>query len=132
MKRSILAILSGLLTAAVLTALLEAAGHLIFPPPQIIDPMDTEALKQMMAQMPLGSLISVVIAWLVAGFTGGFVTAKIDRENHTRSVLTVAVIMTLATIANLIMIPHPLWMMITGPAGYLVCTILGGRVARSH
>jgi len=97
------------------------------PNPQEVEPeVYMQALSEMIEKLPFISLFLIMAGWLVAGFVGGAVTAKMTEGYWKRNVLTVGFILFLATLANLLMIPHPRWMSIFGLMGILPLAYIGG------
>ena len=80
MGRTVLGVLAGLATMVVVIMLVQLLGAQLFPPPQGIDTRDPDALATVMAQMPLGALAFVVVAWLLGAFAGGWVAARISVQ----------------------------------------------------
>lgn len=129
MLRTSLGTLAGLITAFALVAALESAGHLVFPPPEGLDPSDPEAVAAAMASMPVGALVMVVVAWIVAAFVGPLVGGLIARDRPWIAVGVVGTLLFAATVANLAMLPHPVWMAVTGLLGIALGTATAGRIA---
>ena len=93
-----------------------------------------KALSEMMDKLPLISLVMVMLGWMLAGFVGGAVAAKFTNGNWKRNTLTVGFILFLATLSNILIIPHPLWMTIIGlsaivPLAYLGGMLMGEKIA---
>lgn len=107
MPRAILSTVAGVIVAFTLIMLIETAGHSLWPPPAGLDMSKPESLRLMMQQMPLGALLSVAVAWVVAAFVGGWVAAKFSER--TPSAYVVGGLVALGAFANLLMIPHPFW-----------------------
>ena len=131
MMRRILSILAGLAVTVVCVGLLEALGHLVFPPPEGMDVSDPETLKTVMWDIPLGAKLSVLAAWTLGTFAGGAVAAYFARAGSWPA-WTIAGIMLLLIGINLVWIPHPVWMIVaaillTVIAGYAASRVAGAR-----
>jgi len=109
MVRNIGAVLAGVATAFVLILVIEKLGHLIYPPPADLDFSDPEAIRPYMATLPFVALLFPMIAWVVGTFAGSLVASKIGTANPLAFAGVVGGLVLAATIANLIMIPHPAW-----------------------
>ena len=107
MLRNILAVVIGIILAFSLIEVCEAVGHHLWPPPQGIDFGSREAIRAAITQMPFGALASVAVAWVVGAFGGGWVAARISRR--ARPAYVIGGLVVLASIAELVMIPHPFW-----------------------
>lgn len=129
MIRHLAAPIAGIVCGAAVVAAVEAVGHALFPfaPPRNAEPA---ALRAAMASAPLGALISVLVAWWLGAFAGAWTAVKIAPGRPTLHAAIVAGVLLLATVTNLIMLPHPWWMAVGGPAGIVVAVVLGCRLAQ--
>jgi len=135
MKNKVVPIVIGIVVGFVVVRLFDFLSHEFYdqdilnslPNPEEVEPeVYMKALSDMIAKLPLESLILVMTGWLVAAFVGGAVTAKLTSGYWKRNVLTVGFILFLATLSNLLMIPHPRWMSIFGLMGILPLAYIGG------
>lgn len=122
MLRTILGIVAGVLLAFAVMIGLEMAGHAAMPPPAGLDPTDPEDLKQMMASASLAAKAWVVFGWFAAALAGGWLARRISRTGWAGWVI--AALIAVGGIANIMMIPHPLWMQVAAVAAPL----LGGWI----
>ena len=120
MLRTILGIVAGVVVAFVVLMGLEMAGHAAMPPPAGLDPADPEDLKQMVASASTAAKAWVVFAWFAAVVAGGWVARRLSRASWAGWVI--AGLIVVGGIANIMMIPHPLWMQIAA----VVAPLLGG------
>lgn len=120
MLRLVLGIIAGVVVGGVVVALVERAGHMVFPPPEGTNLKDPEALKAIMAQIPLGAKIAVLVAWFCGVFAGG-TAARFITKGAPSSAWIVGGIFALFTAINLFMIPHPVWMI----AGAIIAIAAG-------
>ena len=120
MLRTILGIVAGVVLAFVVLMGLEMAGHAAMPPPAGLDPADPEDLKQMVASASTAAKAWVVFAWFAAAVAGGWVARRLSRASWAGWVI--AGLIVVGGIANIMMIPHPLWMQIAA----VVAPLLGG------
>jgi len=136
--RALLGLLAGMMVAVAVIATIEALGHKIWPLPALPgSAKDPAAMATMMAQASLGALASVVLAWWLGAAAGAWIGYRFAGAPHARAVgLGVAGVIWLATAANLLLMPHPTWMMAAGLAGvplagWLVVSWLGSRERRA-
>lgn len=122
MLRTVLGIVAGVVVAFVALMALEMAGHAAMPPPAGLDPADPEDLKQMVASASLAAKAWVVFAWFAAVVAGGWVARRLSRKAWAGWVI--AGLIVVGGIANIMMIPHPLWMQTAAVAAPL----LGGWI----
>ncbi|GMQ82414.1 MAG: hypothetical protein BMS9Abin05_1866 [Rhodothermia bacterium] len=117
--RRALGIVAGLVTGFILVYVLEMIGHLIFPPPEGIEMMSREEITRIMAEIPFGGLVSVVIAWFFGTLGAAFVATRVGQD----STMTAAYIIGSFEIGfgaiNFYSIPHPTWMIVTGLAAFV-------------
>ena len=118
MLRIILGIVAGVVLAFVVLTGLQMAGHAIMPPPAGLDPADPEDLKQMVASASLAAKAWVVFAWFAATLAGGWLARRLSRTGWAGWFIGGLIVV--GGIANMIMIPHPLWMQITAVAAPLL------------
>ena len=130
MLRTILGIVAGVVVAFVVLMGLEMAGHAAMPPSAGLDPADPEDLKQMVASASTAAKAWVVFAWFAAAVAGGWLARRLSRASWAGWVI--AGLIVVGGIANIMMIPHPLWMQIAAVAapllgGWLVTRLPAGR-----
>ena len=131
MGRNVIAGIAGVLIAGTLVFLVEMAGHAVYPLPANLDFSDKEAAGAYISALPLGALLFVSGAWFVAALGGTFAACKIGRAKPEIYALVVGGLMVAGTIANLVMIPHPLWFSITGLLGIVIAAWLGMKFGSS-
>ena len=124
MLRIILGVLIGVIAGGLVIALVESAGHMIFPPPEGVNLKDPEELKSIMQEIPVGAKAAVLVAWGLGVFAGGVVARVISRR-AVYAAWVVAGVLFAGAAWTMVMIPHPLWMMI----GAVLVTLAGGFAA---
>ena len=117
MRNRILAGVAGILTAAAVVYVVEWFSHKLYPPPAGLD-LSPEGMRAMLAQMPFGALLLVVLAWVLGALAGGLVARRIGGPGW--HVLVVPAFVLLGIIMNVMTIPHPIWMVAAGILGTLV------------
>lgn len=118
--KSALAVIAGLIVGVIVIMIVEAIGHMIYPPPEGVDLKDPAQLAAIMDSIPLGAKIAVLVAWGLGIFAGGVTAVKISG-GKTWPAKAIAAILFAGAIATMFMIPHPVWMI----AGAVVVTLLG-------
>ncbi len=126
--RSVLAVLVGAIVAGILIAVVEAIGHLVYPPPPGINPTDPESLRTALELVPVGALVSVLFAWGIGTFAGSWLAARIAGRSGLAHGMVVGLLMLAAGVANILMDPHPLWFWFPGVAVFPLTAWLGGRM----
>jgi len=125
MGKNIAAGIVGIAIAIAIVWLIEMVGHSVYPPPPNLNFADADAMRDYISSLPIGALLFVGGAWFVATLCGTFAACKIGQAKPIIFAGVVGGIMLIATAANLIMIPHPLWFSILGIAGIIVAAWLG-------
>jgi hypothetical protein len=123
--RLILAILAGVAAAFATIWAIEMVHHLLYPIPGDLRLHDTARLAEHFRTLPMGSQLFIAAGWLAGAAVGGIVAARISRRR--KAAWWVAGIVALAAIANVLFIPHPLFLMLSAVAAPL----LGGLIARA-
>jgi hypothetical protein len=130
--RYAIALVVGIVVAFGLVAAIESLGHRLFPPPKDVNWNDPNVLRDYVQRLPIGALLFVVAAWVIATFTGGFAAARIARARPMLFAGIVGGLVLCATIANLVMIPHPVWIAVTGLGGIVIATVAAGKLAAAR
>ena len=128
--RSVLGVVIGIFVAVVVVGALESIGHLIFPPPPGIDLQDSEALKTIIDQLPLGAIVMVLVAWGAGSLIGGFTAAAVAGRAQVVHGLIVGGIQMSFGLLTMIMIPHPIWFMVAAVLVVVPLAWLGAVGAR--
>ncbi len=128
--RAIIGVTVGFLAAAMVVGILEAAGHVIYPPPPGIDLHTAEQLKSIIDKLPRGALIAVLFAWTAGSFTGGLVATLISNK-RTLPAIIVGSLQLLCGIATMLIVPHPAWFVVTSVVILIPSAWLGALLANS-
>ena len=91
---------------------------------------DPEAIRQVMAVAPTGALLVVLVGWALGSFAGGYTAAKISSSAPMRHALIVGVLLTVAGVANDLMLPSPAWFWV-GLLLFIPAAWTGARTALS-
>jgi len=110
MWRSVLGFLAGMVTSMVVITVVELGGHSLFP--HITQLHDSDPMKDLISNLPLGALIAVLFGWALGPFAGGYVASTIARD--VRPALAVGFCMTMAGVLTMLHIAHPIWMWVCG------------------
>ena len=129
MLTKILAGLAGLVAAFAVIALTQRLGHVVHPPPADLDVSDVEAFREYTANMPITALLFVLIAYYAGSLAGTFVAGWIAGFRTLIYAGVIGGIVLAGTIANLAVIPHPLWFSVLAVAGIPLSAYLGSRLA---
>ncbi|HTF56113.1 MAG TPA: hypothetical protein VK661_02500 [Planctomycetota bacterium] len=126
MFRGILATVGGLVAAAIVLMIFQKVGHWIYPMPAGLDVKNKEAMGAWISQLPLGAFLLLLAGYAVGSLAGGATAALIGGT--LRPALVTGGVLMLMGIANLLMIPHPIWLAVTSLALYLPLAWLGAKM----
>ena len=131
MGRTILGAVAGLVMAFITIMLIEFAGLKVYPPPPGLNPMVTEDMATILTEMPLGAMLSVIVAWVAGAFDGGMVAALIAGRNRPRVAAIVPALMVIAGVAGIILqLPqHPVLMSVAGLLLPIPAALAGAALA---
>ena len=130
MGRTVLGVVAGLAAMFVVILAVEFLGAQLFPPPAGVDMADAEGLAAAMAQMPMGALAFVVVAWVLGAFAGGWVAARIAVQHPRVAAAVVALAVVAGVVMMMVSIPHPMWMGLLGLLLPVPAALAGARLAR--
>lgn len=116
MRHPVVAALLSLVIGFILVSGIEAIGHFMFPPPI---KFDLQYMQDYMNQVPLESMLMVLLAHFLGGAVAVFTCIKLSNKKLPAYII--AVIFFSATVFNLFIIPHPVWFTIAD----VTVTILG-------
>lgn len=111
LARGIAATIAGVLAGGLCISWIEWLGHRLYPPPAGLKHDDLEALTAHVAQLPVGALLFVLLAWLIGIFVGGLTAATLAGRRPRLYAGVITAVILLGAIANFAMIPHPAWFM---------------------
>ncbi len=129
--RSILAVVAGFVAASAIMMVVECVnGQILYPElgKSAAGVTDIQKIKEIMASAPIGALLVVLFGWGLGSFAGGFLTTLISRKPPGRSALVLGVLLTLAGVANNLMLPPPMWFWLATFVVFLPATYLGARL----
>jgi hypothetical protein len=124
--RAVLAVIAGVLAAFVAILLVEAIGALAVPAGSAPGLADEAAMRAYLATLPISAYAFVIAAYLVGTAVGGMVAGQIVGDRASRTVFVVAALVFAATVANLVLIPHPGWF----PVAAIAAIFIGAAIAR--
>jgi len=90
---------------------------------------DREAIRALMASAPVGAFLVVLFGWALGTLTGGFLAAWIARQGQLAHALVLGGLLTLAGIANNLMLPPPAWFWIPTLVIFMPAAYAGSRLA---
>ena len=131
MVKRIAAVVLGIVAAVALVALVQAISHAVFPTPAGVDLNDPAQLEDHIQGMPVAAFLLVLASYLLGTLGGGLLACLIAKEKPFVFASIIGGFVLAATIANLIMLPHPLWFSATAIIAIVAMTYVTGLVASS-
>lgn len=129
MGRLVLAILAGVLVAGLVVYMVEAGGQLMYPPPQGLDLTDRDAMSAYVRQLPHGAFAMVLLAWVLGALSGAWVSARIAARPAVWPGLVIGGLVLLGVAANVMTIPHPVWVVVAALIAIPAAAYAGARLA---
>ena len=142
MLRNGLAALAGVIGAVVLTTVLQFVAHIAAPPSSEMieafqkinsdDSATIERAREIIAgelrKQPL-QLVLVIVSHALGTFFGALTAVRVAREAHIVPASIVGSLMLLGGIANVLVIPHPVWFNAIDLLLYIPAALLAWRLA---
>ena len=126
--RQVVSVAGGIVAALVLITAGDATASAIHPLPPGLDFTDREAVRRALAAVPPAAAALLVAGWAAGAGIGAWTAARSATGRRFALGVLVAGFVLVATIANLSMIPHPVWMW---PAALLAIPLAGLAGARA-
>ena len=109
--RSIASVVFGFIAASMVMMIVEVINGMVLYPElgkAAAGVTDREVFRELFANVPIGALVVVILAWILGGIAGGFAAAWIAPPNKLLHAGILGVLLTLAGVANNLMIPKPI------------------------
>ena len=129
--RSIAAVVAGFVAASVVMMIVETInGRVLYPglAKAAEGVTDRETIRALLATAPVGAFLVVIAGWILGGVAGGWVTARLASRATTGHGLVLGALLTLAGVANNLMLPPPLWFWIASLVVLLPAAYAGTRL----
>lgn len=128
--RNVLAVITGLFIGSVVNGGIIAVSGSIIPPPEGADIKTMEGLKASMHLFKPENFLMPWLAHAMGTLVGAFLATLIAATHKMRFALTIGIVFLMGGIANVVMLPSPIWFTIADLAGaYLPMAWLGGKLA---
>jgi hypothetical protein len=127
MLRAILSTLLAFVLGSVVIFAVQSVGHVLYPFPADLDFNNPEAVAKIIAQLPLGALLMVELAYVLGSFVSGAAVVRLAPGFGLRLPVIVGALFTLAGFMNLATIPHPLWFAALTTVTYIPMSVIGAE-----
>ena len=131
MIKKIAAAVIGIIVAGGIVFAIESLGHPVSPIPPDLDLRAPVQFGNYVESLPMGAFLFVAGAWVLGTLGGGLLACFIAGEKPRVYSSIVGGFILVATVANLIMIPHPLWFSISSLIAIAAMTYVTGSIASS-
>jgi hypothetical protein len=130
--RSIAAVFAGFVVASIVMMIFETInGRVLFPElgKSAEGVTDREKIRALLATAPIGAFMVVIAGWFLGSLAGGWATARLAPRASVAHGLVLGALLTVAGVANNLMIPPPLWFWIVSLLVLMPAAYLGARLA---
>jgi hypothetical protein len=128
--RTLLAVLAGLVVGAVVNGALITVSGRVIPPPAGADVATIEGLRAALPLFEPRHFLFPFLAHAAGTLVGAFLAVRITATRTMRTAFIVGVVFLIGGLANVLMLPAPLWFNVVDLVGaYLPMAWMGGRLA---
>lgn len=125
MKRNIISVVVGLVSAIVVFVIAETINSSLHPVPQTLDYNDSVVVKVFYDNQPVTLWLLVLVGWIIGSVLCGFLIKLISKNENKKLPIIAGIILTLSAIANFFSLPHPMWFIIIGLIIFIPSTLVG-------
>ena len=129
--RVVLAGLTGVVTAGVVVAIVEAVGHMVYAPASAADLSTPEAMAAFVRTLPLGAFLFVLAAYVAGTAAGGFIATLVARRHAARFAWVIGSLILVGAVVNFFAIPHPAWFVVATVVAVPLTAWLTGRAGQA-
>ena len=130
--RSVGAVIAGLVAAMVFVVGTEAVWAVVYPPAPGVDLHDIEACKANIAKLPADTFVIAVAGWGLAVLSGTWVATRLGPGRHPAHGRIVGSILLFAAVANMLMLPYPIWFWVANLLTFTAAEMLGTKWGRTR
>lgn len=132
MARTIAGILLGVLIAVALVFAIEWVVGRIVPAPPDFNMRDPEAVRARVASLPMWVILLVLVGWLLGTGLGSWAAVRMARTTAIWPGLVVGGFIFVATLYNIVRIPHPIWFVAISLVSIPIVSWLGATNGRGR
>lgn len=130
MKRNIISVFVGLVTAIIIFLIAETINASLHPSPTNLDYKDSIAVKAFYENQPHSMWLLVLAGWFIGSFFCGFLIKLISKNENRKLPIIAGAILTLSAVANFFSLPHPTWFIVVGLVVFIPSTLFGHKLYR--
>jgi len=128
--RSVVAVVLGLIAAMFFIVGVEAVSSVLHPFPPGFDPNSYDEMKAHVARFPAWVLLLAAVAWGLGTFVSSWLATRLGSGRHPAHGIVVGSILLAAAVANMLMLPYPVWFWVANLVGFPVGFILGAKLGQ--
>jgi hypothetical protein len=130
--RSVGAVIAGLVVAMFFIVGVEVVWAVVYPPAPGVDLGNVEACKAHIAQLPADAFVIAVAGWGLTVLAGSWVATRLGTGRHPAHGIVVGSILLAAAVANMLMLPYPIWFWVLNLVAFPAATYLGAKWGRAR
>ena len=131
--KNILAVIAGFIVGSIVNMGILMLGSSLIPAPAGADVSTIEGLKAALPLFEPMDFISPFLAHAIGTLAGSYIAATLSANFKMRFALVIGILFLIGGIANVMMMPSPLWFSVLDLAvAYLPMAYLGGRLALKY
>ena len=130
MKRNIISVVVGLVSAIVVFVIAETINSSLHPAPQTLDYNNTIAVQAFYENQPLTLWLLVLVGWIIGSVLCGVLIKLISKNDNEKLPIIAGIILTLSAIANFFSLPHPTWFIIISLFAFLPFVLIGYKISK--
>jgi hypothetical protein len=129
--RNILSVVAGFIVGSIVNMGLITLSPWVIPPPVGVDITTAEGLKEALPLFQPKHFLFPFLAHALGTLFGAFVAAKLAASHKFYFALTIGILFLMGGIANILMLPSPLWYTVVDLGlAYLPMAFLGWKLAK--
>jgi MFS family permease len=126
--KALLAVLGGIVSGFIVIVISEMLTSKFFTSPQGLNFDDKNAVTAHMQSASVSMFLSILLGYIIASFTAGYVTNFLSRNNKYKPAMLAGVALMIFGILNMMELWHPTWFWVVSIPAYLVFAFLGGKM----
>jgi ABC-type Na+ efflux pump permease subunit len=130
--KALLAVLGGIVSGFIVIVIGEMLTSKFFTSPQGLNFEGKNAVTAHMQSASVSMYLSILLGYIIASFTAGYVTNFLSRNNKYKPAMLAGVALMIFGILNMMELWHPTWFWVVSLPVYLVFAFLGGKMANSN
>jgi len=129
--RSVIAVVLGLALALALVIGVEVVSSILYPLPPGLDANDPEVIKAHVAHYPAVGLLLGGLGWGVTTLVSAWLATRLGSGRHPVHGILVGSTLLIAALANMLMLPYPMWFWILNLVVLPASIYLGARLGQA-